>query len=154
MPKLLIKIALTILIFYWINSKIKWDITLDILKSINATYLIAAILMIAFSLSLGGLRHYKVCYRLNLSPTLSVIHKLSWKASFFNQFLPGGIGGDGYKALVLIKLGNDKTISLMSILLDRFIGTFPMIILSFLLNLLVSLGNRIFLISRFIFDLL
>jgi hypothetical protein len=57
--------------------------------------------------------------------------KLYWKGMFYNLFLPGGIGGDAYKAVVFSKLHKGKLLhSASAMLLDRIAGAVALVCLA------------------------
>jgi uncharacterized membrane protein YbhN (UPF0104 family) len=61
---------------------------------------------------------------------------------FYNLFLPGGIGGDGYKVYTLQKNFKIPVKSLIgAILLDRISGMIALIFLALLLLLFIDLSN-------------
>lgn len=64
--------------------------------------------------------------------------------SFFNAFLPTGVGGDAFKALRVMRAGHDRTAAFGSVLLDRLAGLIGLAVLGSLAAavLLVSGARR------------
>tara|TARA_B100000945_G_scaffold301906_1_gene285073 strand:+ start:812 stop:1798 length:987 start_codon:yes stop_codon:yes gene_type:complete len=59
---------------------------------------------------------------------------LTWIGNFFNTTLPGAFTGDVVKAYYVIKAQQEegRTPALMTLLIDRFVGLFGLIVMSFL----------------------
>lgn len=123
MIKLLIKILITALCFWYISTKIDFSRAWDALLKANWWFLLLAILSFTFSKLLAS-------FRLNINFRNINIHlpewkniKLYWLGMFYNLFLPGSISGDAYKVIILtkkFKAPYKKTTA--AVLLDRFSG--------------------------------
>jgi glycosyltransferase 2 family protein len=123
MVKLIIKIIVTILCFWYISTKINFSEAWDALLQANWLLLSVAVLLYAFSKFLSAFR-LNIYFR-NISLYISEWDniKLYWLGMFYNLFLPGAIGGDAYKVIILNKKFRSslkKTSS--AVLLDRFSG--------------------------------
>lgn len=121
--KLLIKILITVICFWYIAKKIDFSQALQALQ--NADWL-----LLFFSVLLYILSKVIAAYRLNIYfknidlrlPQWDNL-KLYWLGMFYNLFLPGSISGDAYKVVILNKRLNapyKKTSA--AVLLDRFSG--------------------------------
>ena len=101
--KLLIKIAVTIFCFWYISTKINFSKSLQALLGANWVFLGAAVLLYALSklLSAFRLNIYFRNIKLGLPEWENI--KLYWLGMFYNLFLPGAIGGDAYKVILLNK---------------------------------------------------
>ncbi|WP_282036889.1 lysylphosphatidylglycerol synthase transmembrane domain-containing protein [Saccharicrinis aurantiacus] len=101
--KLIAKITLSVGALYYVFSKVDLAQTLGAISGINPFYLVIAIIVFAAS---------QVCsaFRLNVFykyipvsiPQITNI-RLFWLGMFYNLFLPGGVGGDGYKVYLINK---------------------------------------------------
>jgi uncharacterized membrane protein YbhN (UPF0104 family) len=121
--KLLLKIAVTLLCFWYISTKIDFSRALDALLKASWGFLFLAVLSFLFSKLLAS-------FRLNINFRNINIHigewrniKLYWLGMFYNLFLPGSISGDAYKVIILnrkFKAPYKKTGA--AVLLDRFSG--------------------------------
>jgi glycosyltransferase 2 family protein len=121
--KLLVKIAITILCFWYISTKIDFAKALDALLKANWIFLFIALLFFVLSKALSAFRLniYFRNIKLNLSEWINI--KLYWLGMFYNLFLPGAISGDAYKVVLLnrrYKTSYKKTSA--AVLLDRFSG--------------------------------
>ena len=92
--KLLLKIAITILCFWYISTKIDFSKTWQALLQANWWWLMLGVLLYAFSKFISAFR-LNIYFRnigLRLSEWDNI--KLYWLGMFYNLFLPGGIGGE------------------------------------------------------------
>ena len=121
--KLLLKIAITTACLWYVAGKIDFAAAWTIIKNADSTYLLLALLAFIFSKILAAIR--LAIYFKNIDLFLSYWQniKLYWLGMFYNLFLPGSIGGDAYKVILLKKKYNasyKKTTA--AVLLDRFSG--------------------------------
>jgi glycosyltransferase 2 family protein len=121
--KLLLKIAVTILCFWYISTKIDFARAFNPLLKANWIFLFIALVFFILSkvLSAFRLNIYFRNIKLRLSEWTNI--KLYWLGMFYNLFLPGAISGDAYKVVLLnrrYKSSYKKTSA--AVLLDRFSG--------------------------------
>jgi uncharacterized membrane protein YbhN (UPF0104 family) len=121
--KLLLKIAITGLCFWYISQKIDFTRAFDALRKANVSFLILAVLSFSFSKLLAAFRLniYFRNIRVQLTEWRNI--RLYWLGMFYNLFLPGSISGDAYKVVLLnrrYKAPYKKTS--VAVLLDRFSG--------------------------------
>jgi uncharacterized membrane protein YbhN (UPF0104 family) len=130
--KLLLKIGITVLCFWYISTKIDFGNALNALLKANWISLFFALLFFVLSKLLSALRLniYFRNIKLRLSEWKNI--KLYWLGMFYNLFLPGAISGDAYKVVLLnrrYKTSYKKASA--AVLLDRFSGVLALgIILS------------------------
>lgn len=115
---------------------IKSDITqvIDKVKNSDVSLIIASsvILSMAQILSALRMRFYFKAAEIDVSKYFSIA--LYWVGMFFNTILPGGIGGDGYKILLMSKLeALPKLVSLRLALSNRASGLFLLLLFTFML---------------------
>ena len=121
--KLLIKIIITAVCFWYISGKIDFSEAWKALQSANWLFLVIALIAFVISklLSAFRLNIYFKNAGVNLPDFQSI--KLYWLGMFYNLFLPGSISGDAYKVVLLkrkINIPYKKTTT--AVLLDRFSG--------------------------------
>jgi glycosyltransferase 2 family protein len=121
--KLLLKVAVTALCFWYISTKIDFTNAWNALLKANWWFLLLAVfafmiskLFAAFRLNIN-FRNIKI----RISEWRNI--KLYWLGMFYNLFLPGSISGDAYKVVLLTrKFKAPYKKSTVAILLDRFSG--------------------------------
>jgi len=128
--KTLIKIAITIWSIYYVWSHIDSSRLIETLQIVNVWWLLGAFVVFNLSKISSAIRlnYYFRAIGISLDEWSNL--KLYYIGMFYNLFLPGGIGGDGYKAYLLEKryqVGYKKLIS--SLLLDRISGMVALLLL-------------------------
>jgi hypothetical protein len=121
--KLLLKIGITALCFWYISTKIDFSRAWEALLEANWWFLSLAVLSFMFSKLLASFR-LNINFR-NINIRISEWRniKLYWLGMFYNLFLPGSISGDAYKVIILnrkFRAPYKKTT--VAVLLDRFSG--------------------------------
>ena len=139
----MLKLAVTIICLWYVSRKINWLLTLQLLNGSNKLWLVLA--AICFTLS-----KLVAAFRLNIYfkniqvklPQLENI-KLYWLGMFYNLFLPGGIGGDAYKVIVLNRRNMQSVKKLSAaVLLDRISGVAGLAILGAVYYFLIFKGSQ------------
>ena len=121
--KLLLKIGVTIICFWYISKKIDFNAAKEAFLKADWAWLFLAVILLMISKLFSA-------FRLNIYFRNILIHlpewsniKLYWLGMFYNLFLPGSISGDAYK-VVLLKRRYDSSYkkTTAAVLLDRFSG--------------------------------
>ncbi len=126
--KITLKIILTATALYIVFLKVNIEQIKEIFAHINILYLFLAFIFFNLSKVLSSIR-LNIYFR-HIGVKISEIYalKLYYIGMFYNLFLPGGIGGDGYK-IYLLKKSHDIRVSrlITATLLDRLSGLIPLL---------------------------
>jgi len=137
--KFVLKLALTFAALYFVFTRIEFSEVLAVYKGIKPFWLIMAVLFFLFSKIVSAVRLNEYFRGIDLNITQIINFKLYLLGMFYNLFLPGGIGGDGYKIYLLNRKGNIKIRRLISaILIDRITGLSAVVYLLIILAYFVS----------------
>jgi len=121
--KLLFKLLLTAAALFIAFRKIEIGKTIQIVQEASVVYLLIGLLLYMISKILSSIRlkYFFDAEKIQIDHISNL--KLYCIGMFYNLFLPGGIGGDGYKAFYMKKNfnGSMKKI-LLAIFLDRVSG--------------------------------
>src|SRR5690606_385583 len=99
--KTILKISFTALALYWVFSKVEpRDLHQALLQS-NPLFLILAFIAYSCSVVIGSSRLNGFFGGVGLRLSERYNFKLYLLGLFYNLFLPGGVGGDGYKVYFL-----------------------------------------------------
>src|SRR4051812_23098981 len=149
--KLFIKIAVTVVCLWYVSRKIDWEKSFQIIQNSNLLWLLAAIILFTASKIVSSLRLNVYFNNINLNISQSKNLKLYWLGMFYNLFLPGGIGGDAYKVILLNKT-YEQSLKLLSaaVLLDRVSGVVGLGILAVVYYYFVFHGANYSLIILFL----
>jgi len=129
--KAFLKIALSVAALWYVFTKVDVQEVLLIFQGVNYGWLLAAMLLFIFSKIVSSFR-LNVFFRaigsgLNEQSNL----RLYLLGMYYNLFLPGGIGGDGYKIYLLNRLYKIKAKKLFwAVLLDRINGVLALFVLA------------------------
>ena len=134
MIKLIVKILITIAILYIIARNIDLTAVVGVVRDMPKEYLLLALIMQLLSAALASYRWFLIMRRLKFGQGPIFYLKSYLKGSFFNQALPGGIGGDAYRVLETSRLGNGKKAAFYGVLLDRILGLIGLLMLNLLAN--------------------
>jgi len=137
--KLIVKILIALGSLYYVYSKINVQSLVQYFKTANIGYLILALLFFAYSKYISSKRLNVFFSQLNIILTNVQNLKLYLLGMFYNFFLPGGIGGDGYKIYLLNKQypGNAKKL-FWAVLLDRVTGVVALFCLAVIMIVFIS----------------
>jgi len=133
------KIAISVILVYFIFTKVDFSEVLQIVKKSNFLYLIAAILLFITSKVFASVRLNLYFHELGVKLTQKSNLKLYLLGMFYNLFLPGGIGGDAYKGYLIKKefeVGTKKVVSVL--VLDRLSGLLLLFIYACILGILLN----------------
>lgn len=132
------KFLVTGVALYFVFVKVPFDKVWDVIKEVNLVYFILALLFFVISKWVAAYRLNRLFYTIGISIRTVTNIKLYLLGMFYNLFLPGGIGGDAYKMLVLKKrfeVANKKIV--MALLVDRLSGLLALSVLCAVLYLFV-----------------
>ena len=121
--KLLLKISVTIICFWYISKKIDFNAAKHAFLKANWAWLFLAIILLMLSklFSAFRLNIYFRNIQIRLPEWQNI--KLYWLGMFYNLFLPGSISGDAYKVVLLKrKYQSPYKKTSAAVLLDRFSG--------------------------------
>ncbi|WP_157853845.1 lysylphosphatidylglycerol synthase transmembrane domain-containing protein [Thermoflavifilum aggregans] len=130
--KWLLKILVTGAALYITFRKVNWSQTREVLLHVRILWLIIALVLFNLSQLSSAWRLFYFYRALDIPLSLAQNIKLYYIGMFYNLFLPGGIGGDGYKIHYLYRF-SQKSKSLKSLFtatfLDRLQGLWALILL-------------------------
>lgn len=121
--KLLLKIAVTGVLLYYVFSKIDKNAVKDLVLQSNPWWILAAILCFFISTIVSASRLLSFFKSIDLHVSWKFNLRLYMLGMFYNLCLPGGIGGDGYKIYLLNKRYQKPAKKVFwAILFDRLSG--------------------------------
>ncbi|WP_210518861.1 lysylphosphatidylglycerol synthase transmembrane domain-containing protein [Hymenobacter terricola] len=120
---LLLKLVLLAAALWFVFRRISPGQLAQVLARARPGWLGLAVVLFMASkwISARRLNYFQRAIGVHLSEAANL--RLYWLGMFYNLFLPGGIGGDGYKVLVLRRIYPTKTAALVrALVLDRVSG--------------------------------
>lgn len=121
--KVLLKLAITAAALFFVFRKIDFrEMGGHMLRS-DPWLLLVALGLFILSKAVSSVRLNRYLQAIGIRITERSNMKLYLLGMYYNLFLPGGIGGDGYKIYLLTKKFSVKTSRIFwAVLMDRFIG--------------------------------
>jgi glycosyltransferase 2 family protein len=119
----LAKAAVTAAALWYVFTRIDVHQVLDAMRDSKAGFLAGALMLFVLSKLLSSVRLNRFLSSVDIRISQWSHWKLYLLGMFYNLFLPGGIGGDGYKIYYLTKRYEVTTRKIFwAVLLDRVIG--------------------------------
>jgi uncharacterized protein (TIRG00374 family) len=140
-------VTFSILYFLVTSDRLNFE-TLMLYKESFWLFFFLFFIIVFWCLPITAFRWWLLLKSIRVQFSLLNAYILTWVGYFFNLILPGAISGDIAKGYYIIKANKNrgKTEVLMTLLIDRFIGLFGLVFLSFiglLLNLKYFLESPI-----------
>lgn len=134
--KTLAQLLVTALALYLVLTKIDTAKLLDIIRRANPLHLALAFVFFNISKIINALRLNRFFRDIGIELSTMYNLKLYYLGMFYNLFLPGGIGGDGYKIYILKKNHSVRMINVFhAVFWDRLCGIIGLAVLSVMLLL-------------------
>lgn len=129
--KALLKVLISVIALYWVFRKIDFGEIKSAWKITSFVWMIPALALYILSKIVSSFRLNFYFKAIDLRLRESVNLRLYWLGMFYNLFLPGGIGGDGYKIWWLNKhLKLATKLGFQAVLLDRISGMAALLLLA------------------------
>ena len=139
----MLKIAISVALIYFVLTKVDLGQVWTVLRTSRPGYLLLALLLFVMSKIASAYRLNLYFHRLGVTLTQKSNLKLYVLGMFYNLFLPGGIGGDAYKAYRIRKDFDVRTKKLVSaLILDRLSGLLLLFVYACLLAMVLFGTNH------------
>ena len=136
--KVLLKLGFTVLLIYLVFEKIDIRQVKSVFLQSKPAFIIAALLCYLMSQVVSSWRLLGFLHCIGLGAGFGFNLRLYMLGMFYNVFLPGGIGGDGYKIYILRKKFQHPTRKIfIALLLDRVSGLWAICFLALALTFFV-----------------
>lgn len=127
----IIQVLISCIALYIVLVKTDTEKLLEIISTANPLYLVLAFVVFNISKVLNALRLNRFFRVIGLQLKELYNIQLYYLGMFYNMFLPGGIGGDGYKIYILKKNHSMKTVNVFNaVFWDRVAGVFALLFLT------------------------
>ena len=121
--KVFVKLAITVAALWYVFSRLDLQEVLGTIAQSKFLYLAGALILFVLSKLVSSLRLNKFLVSTGIYLSEKANMKLYLLGMYYNLFLPGGIGGDGYKIYLLNRKYEVRTRKIFwSVMMDRIIG--------------------------------
>ena len=134
--KNIIKLLITIAIFYFLFQHIDFHELWNILYKSHGGWILVALIMQLTSTYLAAYRWFKISQLLVFKEKLSFYVQSYFKGTFFNQALPSSIGGDAVRILDLTNKGYEKKDAFYGVFVDRVVGLVGLLVLNLIASII------------------
>jgi len=132
--KNVLKLIITIVIFYVLFQYIDFEHVIKVLKKSHGGFILLALLAQLASTLIAAYRWRLIMKLLDFHEKVSFYVQSYFRGTFFNQVLPGSIGGDAVRTIELVQKGYDKKDAIYGIFVDRVIGLVGLLVLNLIAN--------------------
>jgi len=138
--KLILKLAITVAALYFVFRKIDLHLVLDTFINSRFWLILIALLFFIISKIVSSFRLNRYFESIDILLSEFFNMKLYLLGMYYNLFLPGGIGGDGYKVYFLNKQYDVQTSRIFwAVLLDRVIGVLALFCIAFIFAYFIAI---------------
>ena len=121
--KVFVKLAITVAALWYVFSRLNLQEVFGTIAQSKFLYLAGALILFVLSKLVSSLRLNKFLVSTGIILSEKANMKLYLLGMYYNLFLPGGIGGDGYKIYLLNRKYEVRTRKIFwSVMMDRIIG--------------------------------
>jgi uncharacterized membrane protein YbhN (UPF0104 family) len=139
--KLIIRLFISAAALFYVFSKINFIEVISTYRYVNVIYLVIAAFLFILSKIIAAYRLNLFFRSINLKISDRFNIKLYLLGMFYNLFLPGGVGGDGYKIFYLSKKFSVKKRKVFwSVLFDRISGVISLIVLIIIFSYFIAIN--------------
>jgi len=140
--KILLKLAITFAALWYVFAKIEVDQVLATMAQSKPFFLAGALILFVLSKIISSLRLNKYLASAGIHISERSNMKLYLLGMYYNLFLPGGIGGDGYKIYLLNRRYEVPARRIFwAVMMDRIIGVLALFCMAVLLYCFIP-GNN------------
>ncbi len=125
----LLKAGITFGLLYFLASKVDFVKSLDFLAKAKIGDVALAILVLTAQVGFAILRWHRILLVKRMQIPISRSARYFWIGLFVNQLLPSSIGGDAARGYCLVRGGQSLGRATLSVLLDRMLGMFGLVVL-------------------------
>lgn len=126
----ILKFIFSTLLLWIVFRMVDFHFINHLILNIDKRFVFLSIILQLVSTSLAAYRWSLIMQMLRFDQTFSFYLGSYFKGAFFNQALPGSIGGDAVRVLELGSLGYSKKEAFFGIFIDRIVGLSGLLILN------------------------
>jgi uncharacterized protein (TIRG00374 family) len=147
---LIAKASITVGLCAFLLSKADWKDIPDILIEIGLPVTITVFIVMLLSITISTykwdliLRIHKIYFK------FGALHKYYFIATFFNNFLPTSIGGDGYRIYKTLNNQTSKFCAVLAVFMERISGLVAIILIGSASSLYIVLADGTSLAAEYV----
>lgn len=135
-PSFLVKATISLVFILWLVYKVKWFAVWENVRHIHASYLIGYVVFVLLGMAASAKKWQVIARFKGFQRSVFGCFRAYLTGTFINNFLPGFIGGDMYRAYWLGKQRDGYTLAISTVVFDRLSGLFSAALLAVLFSLM------------------
>lgn len=143
-----LKIIISVASIYLVLQKVRFNDIVTALMTANNLLLILSLMLYILSKMISALRTFTILEKYKIPFSILENLKIYWTAMYYNLFLPGGIGGDIYRTILINRRHKaGLKLSTSIVLMDRTAGLTALIASGLICLLFTSLKVKFYILS-------
>ena len=135
--KTILKVCVSVGLLAWVFYRVDVTELAGVLVSLPAVYLLGAAALILLQVPVLAYRWMRILFALQERQAWGMMCKATYIGIFFNQALPGSVGGDFVRIAELSGSGASLRVAANSVLLERLSGLYALVLLMVVISPLV-----------------
>jgi uncharacterized protein (TIRG00374 family) len=139
---LIAKLATTLILCAIIAYRVNWADLMKVFCSLSPIMYLVVIPLMLINVVISALK-WKVLLSIHaVNVSLKSLTGYYFTGQFFSKFLPGTIGGDGYRGYRIYKMSGSKSTAVMPIFIERITGIITLTFLGFFGGIVTYIHQR------------
>lgn len=139
--KILIRVAVSAALLYYVLSSIDLSLLWERVQGMNAGWIVLALASFVFVQWVSVWRWHRLLLAQHIEVPARTLSESIWVSLFFNNFLPSNIGGDVIRIADTAGPAGSKTLATTVVIVDRAIGLTALIVVASLGAFAASLAG-------------
>ena len=124
-----LKLIVTLFLFYILSSKVDFGAAFKIISKAELFIFGLTFVLVILQILVATWRWFYITRCAGTTLSFFTVVRYSFFGQFFNQILPSTVGGDFVRIYYLVRGGVDLSMSTYTVIMDRFLGFFGLLIL-------------------------
>ena len=126
---------------FWVSKEQRWNRLVQIFRQMNLSVFAAVLAIFIISQIIIGLRWWLLLRSQKISISFWAVVKLYLLGWFYNNFMPGSVGGDLLRAWYVTKHTDKRFEAALSVFVDRLIGLLSTLVIAVFFYVLFLRGQ-------------
>jgi uncharacterized membrane protein YbhN (UPF0104 family) len=123
-----LRVVVSLGLLSYLLFSVDWRECVDVLRRADLRWLAVMLALLAFGRFLNGLRWYLLLRGVEPSVRYGEVMRIFFLSSFLGQFMPGVVGMEAIRVVALGRSIRNNALAFASILVDRILGFFSLVL--------------------------
>lgn len=125
---MVLKVLISVSILVFLLASIEWEKAIEAVENAQIIFLLFALTVSFTNRIVINYKQYVLLKARNVSLSFWKLFNINMIGAFWGMFLPSSLSTDVVRGFYLVKSGADNAISLSSVVVDRFLGVFSLLV--------------------------